>query len=81
MKSQRKFYEYTVTIKVLADEELTEEYLAYLCCSDSVLCGDFISTAEISEPRIMDAVEAASAILASGSDPEFFSINCEGEEV
>lgn len=79
--SSRKFYGYTITIQVFSDAELSEDYLQDLVDTESLVAGDIIATAEISEPRVMDAVEAAKAALAAQSDPEFFGLTADGEEL
>jgi hypothetical protein len=80
MTSKRKFYRHVYHIEVLSEEELPPQMnladIAYAItggsCSGEVSGGD---------PETMDGLTAAKALQAQRSDPAFFGLTPEGDDV
>ena len=78
--TNRKFYRTKVVVTILSEEPLNPsmdlEAIHY-----AVKEGDCSGVTEMMDPTELDGKEAATELLAQGSDPEFFSIDRNGEDL
>lgn len=77
--SNRKFYRTVYTVEVLSEEPVGEMSLADLDyeITEGHSSGRFLST----ENEEVDGKKMAELLKAQGTDPEFFQLNDEGEDI
>ena len=77
--TNRKFHKYVFRYEVLSEEPLDDislrdlQYLTY----DGPCSGRMLKP----EHQILDGKQAADGLLEQGSDPDFFQLSSEGEEL
>lgn len=72
----KKFFKTTITIEILSEKKYNStdlEKIAY-----DITDGDCSGVVNVTEYKELTPVEAAKALLAQGSDPEFFGLDEEG---
>jgi hypothetical protein len=78
--TERKFYETKVVVTILSEEELNPnldlEQLHY-----AIRDGDCSGQTEIMEPKTLNGKEAVKALLNQASDPSFFRLTDDGEDL
>ena len=78
--TEKKFYKTTITLEVLSEQEIGScinlEYL-----SREIESGDFSGSVVGFESEKIDGKETANKLISHGSDPEFFMIDADGEDV
>lgn len=79
MMSKRKFYEHAISFIVLSEESHIGNDLRAII--DGAETGDLSRSDHAHTIREVDAVEIAKLLIAQGSDPEFFGVNENGEEI
>ena len=78
--AERKFYETMIVVKVLSeDEPIDSSDLANVAYQ--ITEGDYSGVVASSKSEQLTAKEAAEALIAQGSDPEFFRLDSEGNEI
>jgi len=78
--TKRKFFKATFKVEVLSEEPLTgSESLADL--SYMTIEGDCSGAHELIKQDTLNGKQAAKALQAQGSDPEFFQIDENGNDV
>ena len=78
-QSKRKFYKTTIKVVVLSEEPYQYENLVQV--HNDITDGDCSGKHEITKAEELTAKQAAKALKAQGSDPEFFQITDEGEDI
>lgn len=77
--TSRKFHKTVVQITILSEEEIgsvTPEQIAY-----QISGGEWSGYVEITSRQEINGADAAKGLMEQGSDPEFFRITEEGEEL
>jgi hypothetical protein len=77
--TKRKFYKTTLQVTILSEEPFEWDDLSSV--HHSVTSGDCSGDIEEIERITLNGKECASALIAQGSDPEFFQITEEGEDL
>lgn len=78
--TERKFYKATFTVEVLSEEPLDgSQSLADL--SEMTMEGPCSGKCEMKSHETLDGKQTATALQEQGSDPEFFSIDEDGNDV
>jgi len=77
--SERKFYKTIIEVTVLSEEPLQPMSLGEL--SYETMEGDMSATLDTKEEITLTGKEAADALKAQGSEPEFFEIDKEGNDL
>lgn len=75
----KKFFKTTITIEILSEKKYNStdlETIAY-----DITDGDCSGKIEVTKYEELTPQETAKELLAQGSDPEFFGLNIEGEDV
>lgn len=79
-RNTRKYYKTLITIEVLSEEPLEDGVSA-----EDVLAeideGGWSGVVQFGDSMPMNGLEAATALLAQGSDPGFFMLDEDGNEV
>ena len=79
-ESKRKFYRTVFTVEVLSEEPIRPDIdlvdLAY-----EITDGHASGRMDITEGKVLTGPQAAVALKAQGSDPEFFQLNDKGEDI
>jgi len=79
MPSERTFYKTIVQFEILSEEPVEQVDLEtmHYQVTEGHWSGRFLETTE----EVLDGPAAAKALQAQGSDPEFFNLNSDGEDV
>jgi hypothetical protein len=77
--TKREFYKTVFTVTVLSEEPLNEPDLSDL--HHMITVGDCSGVVKQTSARVLNGLQAAQALQEQGSDPEFFQITEEGEDV
>ena len=75
----KKIHKTIIKVEVLSEEPYEHEDLAQL--AHDVTYGECSGVSEVEATSVLEGKEAADAIAAQGSDPEFFGIDEDGNEV
>lgn len=78
--SKRKFYKTIFTVEVLS-EDFPVKDLSLKELAEETVHGDYSAQTEITKTEQLTGKEAADALVAQGSDPEFFMLDEEGNDV
>lgn len=79
VQSKRKFYRTTIKVVVLSEEpfDYDDLYGVHLAITDGDCSGHY----ETAKSETLTAKQAAKALQAQGSDPEFFQLTDEGKDI
>ena len=77
--STRKFYKTIIEVTVLSDSPLQPMSLGEL--SYETMEGDLSATLDTKKEIVLNGKEAADALKEQGSDPEFFQIDEDGNDI
>lgn len=80
MISNRTFYRTIVTVEVLSEEPLPPQ-ISLDDIAMEIDDGDWSGKVEFGPSEPIDGPTAARLLRAQGSDPEFFQLNEQGEDV
>ncbi len=80
MPSNRKFYRRQVTVTILSEEPIPSN-LDLGTIHYNVVEGDWSGYTSVGNQDVLDGSQAATALRQQGSDPEFFQLTQEGEDV
>jgi len=77
--SKRKFYKTVITLEVLSEEPLEDVPLEYIVqqCDE----GDFSGDWNITESQELTGKEMAQALVGQRSEPEFFNLDEDGNDL
>lgn len=75
----RKFYKTVIQTTVLSEEPFEYENLSQV--NSAITAGDCSGKVETVEAKELSGKEMAQALLAQGSDPQFFQIDENGESI
>lgn len=78
--SDRKFYRTLVKIEVLSEEPISSEIGIETLCAE-ITTGDYSGLVLWSPGQEIDGKTAATALIGQGSDPSFFGLDEEGNDV
>jgi len=78
-QSKRKFYRTTITVTVLSEEPFDYDNLegVHYAITEGECSGHY----ETTKSETLTAKQVAEALQAEGSDPEFFQLTDEGEDI
>lgn len=74
-----KFYKTIVTVEILSDELIEQPSLADI--NYQIMEGDWSGQYSVTSSTEITPAEMAQAMIAQGSDPEFFGLNDLGEDI
>ena len=80
----RKFYKTRIVVEVLSEYPLANEISSPRCLADlkhAVTDGDCSGDITKVEEEILTPLQAAQALLSQGSDPSFFQLTENGEDI
>jgi len=80
MPSKRKFHKTVLTVTVLSEEPISPD-IDLADVAHEIIEGDWSGDWGITEAQEVDAKTIAKLLREQGSDPEFFGINDEGDDV
>lgn len=75
----RKFYKTVLQVEVLSEEPIGDMDLEQV--SHEIVEGDFSGQSIVMQTKELNGKEAAAALVEQGSDPEFFMIDEEGNDI
>lgn len=78
-QSKRKFYRTTITVTVLSEEPYQYENLVQV--HNDITDGDCSGKHSITGSVKLTAKQAAKAMREQGSDPDFFQLTEDGEDI
>ena len=74
----KKFFKTTITIEILSEKKYNSTDLSKIAYD--ITDGDCSGKVEVSSYQELTPQEAAKALLAQGSDPEFFGLDDDGND-
>ena len=77
--NKKQLHRTIIQVEVLSDGYFDFSNLAQL--SHDSMYGDISSVSEVKETSILQGDEAVAAVVAQGSDPEFFGMDDEGNDL
>jgi len=77
--SSRKFYKYTIEVVVLSEEPMG--YLSLDELGREIEIGNLVGHQESRKEEVLTGKEMAEALEDAASDPEFFMLTPEGEDL
>ena len=81
MRSKRKFWKTVITLEVLSEDEPIDDSEGLLEIYDEITYGACSGISNVVKQQQLTPKEAAEALIKQGSDPEFFGIDEDGNEV
>ena len=81
MTSKRKFYKTIITIEVLSESPVSETEVGISEIAYEITDGMWSGKMNFSPCQEIDAVTAAKELIAQGTDPEFFQIDADGNDM
>ena len=78
-KSKRKFHKTVITVTVLSEEQFEWDNLEDIAYAISA--GDCSGEVKETSHKVITAKQTASELQSQGSDPEFFQIDEDGNEL
>ncbi len=79
--TKRKFYKTVISIEVLSEDEFVSDNMSLQDIAYAVTEGDCSGRWETKSVKILNGKQAAKALLKQGTDPEFFWLTKDGEEI
>ena len=76
--TKRKFYKHTITVEVLSETDAVPNNLADVAYQ--IADGGDSGVWEVTKTETLNGKQAAKALIAQGSDPEFFGIDKNGKD-
>jgi hypothetical protein len=80
MPAKKKYYKTIVTVTVLSEEPV-DTALGLGDIHEEIINGPWSGVVDVGEGVELTGKEMAAALLAQGSDSEFFGLTPEGEEI
>lgn len=77
--TNRKFYKHTITIEIVSENDAVPHDLADIAYAISD--GGDSGTWDVTSTKKLNGKQAAEELMAQGSDPEFFGLDREGNDV
>ena len=77
---ERKFFRTVVEVEVLS-EDVTAEGYSLETIAGEIQLGDWSGRVTFKSAEALTSKQAAEALQAQGSDPEFFSLDREGNDI
>lgn len=81
MTKRRKFFRNIVTVEVLSEDEPLQDGLSLAAIEESFTTGDCSAGAVNISVTEISGAEAAEGLMAQGSDPEFFRLDEDGNDL
>jgi len=78
--TKRKFYKTTIQVTVLS-EDFPYAFDGLIQLAHDIDYGDFVGDADVSDSIELSGRAAADELFAIGSQPEFFNIDADGNDV
>lgn len=78
---KRTFYRTVIEVTVLSEYEPAENYGSVTMLGNAIEQGDWSGESRIARVNRLTPQETAQALIAQGSDPEFFGLTEDGEDL
>ena len=79
--SERKYWKTTIVVEVLSEDEPVSDERELESIGREIINGDWSGHCEIKERKELSGKEAADALREQGSDPSFFNLDEDGNEL
>lgn len=77
--TKRKFYKHIITVEVISENDAVPNSLEDVAYQ--MLTGEDSGVWEVTSTKTLNGKQAAKALIAQGSDPEFFGIDEDGNDI
>lgn len=81
MPSRRTFHRTVVTIEILSEDPIGDVVDSLEMIDHQITDGDWSGKVDVTSAEELDGPTAARLLAAQGSDPEFFGLTDDGDDV